>query len=68
MTQKTFILLFLGILMTAAAIVYSYNNSNSPSALKTRSVEQAGIKTSAPVEVIIWESMSQAILGSGSIN
>jgi len=68
MNQKTFILVFIGILLTAAALVYSYNNSNSPTALKSQSVEQAGIKTSAPVEVIIWESMSQAILGSGSIN
>jgi hypothetical protein len=68
MNQKAFILVFLGIVMTAAAILYSYNNSNSEKALKSQGIEQAGIKTSAPVEVIIWESMSQVILGSGSIN
>jgi len=66
MNQKTFILLFVGILITAAGLIYSYNVKSA--ATKCQAIEKAGIKTSAPVEAIIWESMSQAILGSGSIN
>ena len=66
MNQKTFILVFVGILITAAGLIYSYN-AKSTEILKRQAIEQAEIKTSAPVEVIIWESMSQAILGSGSI-
>ncbi|HSB92097.1 MAG TPA: hypothetical protein VLC28_03230 [Flavitalea sp.] len=67
MNQRTFILLFLGILVTAAGLIYSYHTSSTV-AVKREAIERAEIKTSAPVEVIIWESMSQAILGSGSIN
>jgi len=67
MNQKTFILLFLGILITAAGLIYSYN-VKSTETRKSQAIEKGGIKTSAPVEAIIWESMSQAILGSGSIN
>ena len=67
MNQKTFILLLVGILLTAAGLIYSYN-AKSTADLKSQAIEKGGIKTSAPVEAIIWESMSQAILGSGSIN
>jgi len=51
----------------AAGLIYSYNVKSSE-ARKSQAIEKGGIKTSAPVEAIIWESMSQAILGSGSIN
>ena len=53
--------------MTAAGLIYSYN-LKSTEAKKSQAIEKGSIKTSAPVEAIIWESMSQAILGSGSIN
>jgi hypothetical protein len=67
MNQKTFILVFIGIIITAAGLIYSYN-AQSTAAIRSEAIERAQIKTSAPVEAIIWESMSQAILGSGSIN
>jgi hypothetical protein len=67
MNQKTFILVFIGIIITAAGLIYSYN-ANFTATRKSQAIEQARIKTSAPVEAIIWESMSQAILGSGAIN
>jgi cell division protein FtsL len=67
MNQKAFILLFVGILVTAAGLIYSYNTT-STATVKREAIEKAEVRTSAPVEAIIWESMSQAILGSGSIN
>jgi cell division protein FtsL len=67
MNQKTFILVFIGIIITAAGLIYSYH-AHSTDTGETKAIEQARIKTSAPVEAIIWESMSQAILGSGAIN
>lgn len=68
MNQRTFILLFAGMLLVAAGIIFANSSTRAGSRLSNTSVEQSGINSNAPVETIIWESMGQAILGSGSIN
>lgn len=66
MNQKIFIAVFAGMLALAAGIFYA--NSIRQDVVEMNAASgKTGIKSSAPIEVIIWESMGQAVLGSGSI-